>query len=714
MPQGGSVTFTIDGIVGSPIPLADGQASVTTSFTGTDLHFITAAYSGSSGFAPSVSEEFGQFVHVNAAVATVVSSLNPSFVGDAVTFTATVTSPAGTPDGNLRFVIDSEVTPFVPLVNGMATYTTSSIAVGARPIWAHYEGTDRFGSDYADEIVQQVNMRATSMTLVSSNPQSLVGEPVTFTATISSPNGNPEGFVIVSIDGERHFGSSLVNGRAEVTISDIPAGTHRIVANYQGTPVFEPAGPVEITQNVAVAATSTQLVSSLNPSALNEEVVFTATVSGGTVAPTGQVTFSIDGVAQPPVPLAGSVATFATSTLTAGSHAIVAAYGGSATHAASTSETLTQTVNDSGDSEKLREVQVQMTKMVAQASGQAISGAIDGAVSDGFSDSGGQLMEGSAGMLGFSLVPPQEVKETTPESALDGLAGEGKLADRARAASNTMLGYADKPLAVSMPNVGEQDPQRWRLWAKIHNTAWNAKPEKADIEGNQINFLAGVGYRLTPNFIVGAFGGYETFDYTSAPLNGRLEGDGWTVGGYLGWKITPSLRFDAGFARSELSYDASAGTAAGAFGGERWLLQSGLTGSHTMNGFEIEPSARIYALWENEDAYTDSLGAFHDTRSFSTARASGGVKVTYPVEGDGYVISPYLGLYADYYFSKDDASADLTFEDAIQDGWSARVTAGFGLNLDGGAQLSIGGELGGLGEGGAPHGTVKGTLRIPF
>ena len=425
------------------------------------------------------------------------------------------------------FLIDGVAQPPAPLSQGRARLTYTFATVGQHVIDARYDGSENFEPS-AGTFLQTVNPNTTTELASSHNP-GFVSESVTFTATILSQQGQADGGVTFVIDGVAQPVIPTSNSRAEFTTATLAEGEHTVVATFFADRSFGPSTSETLVQRIQVRPTEVSLYSSENPSSLGQEVVFTATVGTATGFATGQVTFSIDGVAQPPVTLSGGVATFATSSLIAGSHAIVAVYGGSATHAASTSETLTQTVNDSGDSEKLRELQVQMTKMVAQASGQAISGAIDGAVSDGFSDSGGQLMEGSAGMLGFSLVPPREVGEKTPESALDGLAGEGKLADRARAASNTMLGYGDKPLAVSMPNVGEQDSQKWRLWAKIHNTAWNAKPEKADIEGNQINVLAGVGYRLTPNLIIGAFGGYETFDYTSAPLNGRLEGDGWTV-----------------------------------------------------------------------------------------------------------------------------------------------------------------------------------------
>jgi hypothetical protein len=75
--------------------------------------------------------------------------------------------------------------------------------------------------------------------------------------------------------------------------------------------------------------------------------------------------------------------------------------------------------------------------------------------------------------------------------------------------------------------------------------------------------------------------------------------------------------------------------------------------------------------------------------------------------------SPYAGLYADYYFSKDDAqTAGLTTVPLLQ-GFSARATGGVAASFTGGATLGAGGEFGGIGS--ATHiwtWTARG--RIPF
>jgi Bacterial Ig-like domain (group 3) len=106
-----------------------------------------------------------------------------------------------------------------------------------------------------------------------------------------------------------------------------------------------------VAETVTLADTVTTVTSSANPSTSGQKVTFTAAVtapaSQGT--PTGTLTFTIDGQAQTPVPIAvfGGVdeAQFQTSALTAGAHSVSAAYSGDSVFAASSGSLPTQTVN---------------------------------------------------------------------------------------------------------------------------------------------------------------------------------------------------------------------------------------------------------------------------------------------------------------------------------------------------------------------------------
>jgi hypothetical protein len=124
--------------------------------------------------------------------------------------------------------------------------------------------------------------------------------------------------------------------------------------NKDGVPDLIAGSVVLLNKSNAVqpvlAATSTVVTSSLNPSTSGASVTFTAAVSSATAGTiTGTVTF-LDGATSLGMgTLAGGMATFATSSLAAGSHSITAQYGGNANYATSTSPVVTQTVNAAAD-----------------------------------------------------------------------------------------------------------------------------------------------------------------------------------------------------------------------------------------------------------------------------------------------------------------------------------------------------------------------------
>jgi hypothetical protein len=91
----------------------------------------------------------------------------------------------------------------------------------------------------------------------------------------------------------------------------------------------------------ASVVTTTVVSGAPSPSTYGQAVTFTATVSAGS----GSVQFQVDGAdSGVPVGLVNGVAQRSLANLSAGSHTIVAIYGGDATHLGSTSSSVTQTV----------------------------------------------------------------------------------------------------------------------------------------------------------------------------------------------------------------------------------------------------------------------------------------------------------------------------------------------------------------------------------
>jgi len=131
----GTFTYTAARAGGSALPvtsatvLAAGTYTLTAIFTPTD----TTTYKVASA---SVSLTANQAV----SVTTLSSSQVSAFTSNPVTFTAIVTSAAGTPTGSVTFFDGTTPLGTATLVSGSAAYTSSSLDTGTHSITAVYNG----------------------------------------------------------------------------------------------------------------------------------------------------------------------------------------------------------------------------------------------------------------------------------------------------------------------------------------------------------------------------------------------------------------------------------------------------------------------------------------------------------------------------------------------------------------------------------------------
>jgi hypothetical protein len=340
----GTVTWFDGTTIQELSAISGGTATFTTSSLAIGTHSITAQYNGDTFDNSSTSASLIQRV-LPASSTSLAASANPSVFGQSVTFTARVTATSGTPTGMVKFEDAGTTLGTVTLSAGKATYTTAVLSAGTHSITAVYGGDTNFGGSASPALAQTVKQAASSTSLASSLNPSTFGATVTFTATVTSTGGTPTGSVTFK-DGTTTLGTGTLSaGKAAFTTTALSVGTHSITAVYVGSTNFAGSTSPALSQVVKQAATTTSVVSSLNPSAVGQSVTLTATVKPATSGtPTGTVTFKDGSTTLGTGTLAGRKAAFTTSSLAKGSHAITASYGGDANFTASTSATLTQTV----------------------------------------------------------------------------------------------------------------------------------------------------------------------------------------------------------------------------------------------------------------------------------------------------------------------------------------------------------------------------------
>jgi hypothetical protein len=519
-----------------------------------------------------------------------------------------------------------------------------------------------------------------------------------------TPNSGPAGGgTVVAISGSDFTGATAVKfGSTNAVLFNVLNPTLIAVSSPAGSgtvdvTVTTPGGTSAASQFTYVVSQSTvSLASTLNPSLPGQIVTFTATVAVSSGQPTGRVTFKDAGVWLATVPLSAGAATYSTASLTSGIHMITAMYIDD-DNSSGASATLVQAVNVPADSMKLKALQNQISPMVAQNSGAAITGAIGSAIGDAFDGGGTPVIAGPNGVtFNFTAEPGSEVTRRTDDAF-------------------TTLAYAARPDIVrKAPPLTPIREREWSLWADLRGTGWNSNNSNIDLKGSQLNLTAGVGYKLTPDLLVGAIVGYEHFKYDSASLGGGVKGSGGTFGSYAVWRFAPALRWDAALAWSSISYDAAAATATGTFTGHRWLAATGLTGSFRLASLVLEPSAKVYALWERQGEWTDSLGTLQSARNFAAGQVATGGKVIVPWQTSARTtVAPYVGLYGDWRYMTDDATPAGQPVVGMNAGWSGRVTGGVSVMKAGGGMVVVGGEYGGLGAN-FKMWTANGRVAWPF
>jgi len=329
--------------------LINGSASIQVSELAVGNYTITAQYEGDGSYSAS-NGTVQQTVNKAGTATSVTTSKATSVYGEAVTFTATVTTGSSgvqKPTGTVKFMNGSDVLDTVTLDNGVATLVISAIKVGSHTIEAQYSGDNTYaGSDAA---VQQTVMSDTAITVTASNASSVYGEEVTLTAmvTATDPGGTTPTGTVVFMNGAATLGTgTLSGGSVSLDVSHLEVGNYTLTAQYSGDSL-NTASSGTVLQTVNKASTELSVTSSKGTTVTGESVTFTADVTvrtPGDGVPSGKVAFTSGSKTLGIVELVNGVATLDVGSLDVGSHTIEAEYTGDFSFTGSNS-TVLQTVN---------------------------------------------------------------------------------------------------------------------------------------------------------------------------------------------------------------------------------------------------------------------------------------------------------------------------------------------------------------------------------
>gem|GEM_PF-1057744 len=401
----GTVTFSVDGTALTPTTVVSGAASATVSGLAAGSHAIAATFASSDpDFANSTATPSTLTVQKNPVTALLAVQNTSPVYNSADSATVTLTASAGTPTGTVQFSVDGAASGSpVAVSSAAATYNLPVLTAGPHIIAASYSGDSTFATTPVSgiaitvtkaaptvawtapgSIVYGTALSATQLNATASAPGNLVYTPaagtvlgvatqtlsvtftptdaadytsVTKTTTITVTQATPT--VTWAAPAAITYGTALsatqLNATASVpgafvytpaAGSAVGAPTQTLSVTFTPTDVTDYKSVTQTT-TLAVAKQGSNTAVALGATSINpgQSVTLTATITGATSgAPTGTVTFLDGTTVLGTSPVAGGVATYATTALLSGSHVITANYSGDSNFAASSATSGTKTV----------------------------------------------------------------------------------------------------------------------------------------------------------------------------------------------------------------------------------------------------------------------------------------------------------------------------------------------------------------------------------
>jgi sugar lactone lactonase YvrE len=253
-----------------------------------------------------------------------------------------------TPTGGVQ--IDDGATVLTTLTlggNGCAYwYISPGLSTGPHSISAVYTGDKNNPAGASAPTVLTVNPIPVNMSVSCWNSSFPYGGNYQCTVNVSSNAGSAQGGITYSYDGGTPVPVALSSGNAQFTITKPVVGSQSVVIGYARQNNYAAATPVTENFTVTPAPVTVSLSPSTYYTTVGSSVTFSVAVASSSAGPpnaTGGVTFYDGSTLLATVPVSSTgTASYATSSLTVGKHAITATYANGANYSSgSSSATIT-------------------------------------------------------------------------------------------------------------------------------------------------------------------------------------------------------------------------------------------------------------------------------------------------------------------------------------------------------------------------------------
>lgn len=212
--------------------------------------------------------------------------------------------------------------------------------------------------------------------------------------------------------------------------------------------------------------------------------------------------------------------------------------------------------------------------------------------------------------------------------------------------NTTLLGSSSK-FAYSTRDTGRAAAGAgggWNAWISFSqsNVAYQYQPLQSS--GHVSLTLAGADYTFKNNMTLGLVAGWDTTRIGTTFNGGNLNSNGYMVGPYFNWRITPNWSLDlaTAFGHANMSQtDNSVGSVTGNYGDKRALGSASLAYSTLMGKWILTGRGSLLATEDKYDTFTLSNGVTINSTTNRLTQVRAGGQAMY----NGGVILPYAGLY---------------------------------------------------------------------
>ena len=349
----GNVTFkSSTTTLGTGTLDASGNAQLTTTALPPGVDAVTAVFGGDSSNVTSTSPSINVTVMRLATITTLASSTGTANAGSTLQLTANVAlgpgqTAVGTLAGLVTFYDGATVIGTGNVINGSAVLPTSALKVGSHTLSAVYGGNANYDTSTSTTLMETVQL-STSATLLSPSASTLAGgRSLTLTATVNTAGVKATGSVTFT-DGGTVLGTTTLTSGAvgTLTLTTLPVGPHSIIATYSGDLNYGASSSPASAVTVTLGNTLLTLAASPTSATSGATITLSASMTSDGVLPSNPgVTLTDNGSTLTALTLStAGKATFNTSTLSVGTHNIMAQYAGDPNNATAQSQTITVTI----------------------------------------------------------------------------------------------------------------------------------------------------------------------------------------------------------------------------------------------------------------------------------------------------------------------------------------------------------------------------------